>query len=129
MTCTWTFDAVLQEHREHGLDAELPQQKHKQQAGAALPAQLTLLPTAKAANHPSPKSDVSLKQLVAAEPRLPADSVAMQAAAQSMAFARISAVTTGAAQDGKSACVSGIEGCVVCWAAEASIILQPCGHM
>ena len=76
-----------------------------------------------------PSSDLSLEQLVVAEPGLLPDSIVMQAAAQNKAFAELSTAPASPAQDSSSDCMFDTEDCVVCWAAGACIILQPCGHM
>ena len=72
---------------------------------------------------------ISLGQLSIAEPGLLSDSIVMQAAAHTKAFAEISTAPSGPAQDSSSAHVFETEECVVCWAAVACIILTPCGHM
>ena len=125
-----TWAATLQEHKGHDLDTsaaqQQQQQQQQQQAVAEVSDPATAPPDVRASYTPSLGSDVSLEQLLDAEPGLQSDSFVMQAAAHNKAFAELS---TGASQAGESAPVFETEECVVCWAAEASIIFEPCGHM
>ena len=117
-----TYASTMQGHKT----ADATQQ---QQAGAAELEQAAMPPTYPAVSTPMSDLEISLGQLTIAEPGLLPDSMVMQAAAQNKAFAQISAGPAGLAQDCSSTKVFETEECVVCWAAAACVILQPCGHM
>ena len=98
----------------------------QQQAGAGVLNQAADSQPIQAGSTAALSLAISLDQLVISEPGLLPDSIVMQAAAQNKAFAETSAAT---ANNSSFDHVYGTEECVVCWAAGACIILQPCGHM
>ena len=120
-----TYVAVLQGSKMNSLEDKAPQQ---QQDGTQLPKYATTLQRAQNGSNAPSSPDTSLDQLVIVEPGLRPDSIVMQAVAQTKVFAEIS-TAPASSHDRSSGRVFETEECVVCWAAEVCIILQPCGHM
>ena len=119
------YVAILQVSKVNSLEDKAPQQQHD---ATQLPKYATTPQRPQDGSNAPPPPDISLDRLVIVEPGLLPDSIVMQAAAQTKVFAEIS-TAPASAQDSSLGRVFETEECVVCWAAGACIILQPCGHM